>query len=125
MPKVIYLDAETNCKYTVEPKIDTPRKYAENQSTLKQYFDAGKRYALQRVWRKTCPICGDTFYTLTAAQIYDTDRCKDKARRTRNKVTAICYCETCKQPFIPKRKDANYCSNRCRQQAYRYRNSTR
>ena len=30
-------------------------------------------------------------------------------------------CETCGEPFLPKRADARYCSSRCRQKAYRDR----
>lgn len=125
MPKIIYWDIEHNQRISIEPKIDAPEQYAEKQQQLRQYFEAGKRYRLQRIYRKSCPTCGDTFYTTTKIQIYDTDSCKDKARRNRCKVTQICYCETCKQPFTPRRKDANYCSNKCRQQAYRYRNNPR
>ena len=125
MPKFIYLDVKHNRKISIEPKIDTPEQYTENQQILRQYFEAGKKYALQRIYKKSCPTCGDTYYTTTATQIYDTDRCKDKARRNRSKVTQICYCEVCNQPFSPKRKDSIYCSNRCRQRAYRYRNAPR
>jgi hypothetical protein len=45
----------------------------------------------------------------------------------KGKLTAIrrrvseCWCEECDEPFVARREDAMYCSNACRQRAYRRR----
>jgi transposase len=49
-------------------------------------------------------------------------RCSKLVERERRRVTheARC-CDVCGEEFTPKRSDARYCSNSCRQDAYRKR----
>jgi predicted nucleic acid-binding Zn ribbon protein len=46
-----------------------------------------------------------------------------KERRTENR--AAYHCEFCGEIFVPTRTDSRFCSNACRQRAYRERNSRR
>ena len=52
--------------------------------------------------------CRRTVYTI-----------QPRKSRARQRPQAIC--QTCSQPFMPKRSDAGYCSPACRQLAYRQR----
>lgn len=125
MGKRLYIDIEHNCKYFVEMKTDCPEKWMEEQGELQEAYREGKYYCLKRVFEKICPTCGDTFYTTTPGQIYDTDRCKNKARWKRSKPQTVCRCIECGNFFEPIRRDAKYCSARCKQRAYRYGKTTR
>jgi hypothetical protein len=48
-------------------------------------------------------------------------RCAERARNARRRKSTPKPCETCGETFTPIRADANYCSNACRQRAYRQR----
>ena len=124
-PAMRFIAIINGYKTTIEPKIDTPAEYKAEQQRLKTCFDTGKRYSLKKVFQRICPCCGDIYYTTTATQIYDTDRCKEKAKRDRGKTVAICSCLECGQAFTPVRKDAKFCSDKCRQKSYRYRKQPR
>jgi hypothetical protein len=53
------------------------------------------------------------------------DRCAQRWRRHRQaEGQPLATCETCKTAFRPTRKDARFCSNACRQWAYRQRVTT-
>ena len=119
--KSLYLDLENGYKHYVEMKFDYPEVYAEQQAEMKEYFESGKYYWMKKVYEKKCPVCEDTFYTTTHNQIYDTERCKETARRWRKRTVILNECAICGKLFAPRRKDASYCSGRCRQKAYRYR----
>ena len=124
MSKRVYIDTENNVKYMLELKTDMPEVYQERQQELKECYDTGKCFSLQKVYCKTCPVCNDTFYTTTSGQIYDTDKCKGKARWKRQKEIAVKICPACNGAFTPARYDAIYCSDKCRQHTYRYRKTT-
>jgi hypothetical protein len=49
-------------------------------------------------------------------------RCSEKAQAERRRVDHdVRNCAVCEELFVPKRADARYCSNACRQDAYRKR----
>ena len=53
------------------------------------------------------------------------DRCAQRWRRRRQAARQpLATCETCKTEFQPTRQDARFCSNACRQWAYRLRVAT-
>ena len=49
------------------------------------------------------------------------DNAAARQRRARNRLLWQATCVQCGKPFIPKRRDANYCSGACRQKAHRER----
>ena len=51
-------------------------------------------------------------------------RCEARARRRHRRAAMSARCEACKKTFTLKRADAKFCSNACRQQAYRRRATT-
>lgn len=58
------------------------------------------------------------------------ERCRDRLRSARRAAAAAeeragRTCEACGDPFTPRRADARYCSNACRQDAYRQRKAGR
>jgi hypothetical protein len=61
--------------------------------------------------KRQCPRCSKLF-TPKKRQIY----CSPECRRPRVKFR-LRTCPQCKVKFRPKRKDARYCSNRCRSRA--------
>jgi hypothetical protein len=65
----------------------------------------GQRMKLNQYWRKSA--CSN--------------RCEQRERRARRLAHRRRYCATCKMAFTPKRADARFCSNACRQRAYRTR----
>lgn len=106
------------------------------QEHLKLKYEHGDA----KTYKRLCPICGETFYTRQPSKKYCstgmiyfidggkyTDRgCKSKAaqqRRKENRAKAIraCVCLQCGAPFTAGREGAGYCSNACRQAAYRQR----
>lgn len=77
-----------------------------------------------------CPGCGlpmhisphDAMMTKWPAC---SDRCYQRAwRAARRKTNRAMTCEICETAFQPKRAEARYCSNACRQRAYRQRQHT-
>jgi hypothetical protein len=51
---------------------------------------------------------------------YCSQACEWRHRRARNRVKQL-TCAVCVQPFLTTRRDTRYCSNACRQEAYRER----
>ena len=77
----------------------------------------------------SCWHCGGEFYNLYCSARYCSYRCKNDAQIARKRERRIAAreprpCNSCGETFIPRRKDALYCSNACRQRAYRGRNVT-
>lgn len=74
-----------------------------------------------------CKGCGRVFYTQIETKKYCLyslcgnrglrDQKELKWRRKHARKDRIC--QTCGKPFTPKRSDAKYCCNACRQKAYR------
>lgn len=95
----------------------------EHQDYLKeQYENAIAKYGYH-VWTRkiVCGGCGKVFYTRVLSKKY----CGYKScffaaqRKKRESLRADTVCLTCGEKFTPKRNDAKYCCNACRQKAYR------
>ena len=79
----------------------------------------------------TCSVCGRTVYTAAKFKGVCSERCRNtKAKRLQRdikKLATALYsgdihkCAVCSTQFTPKRTDSRYCSNKCRQKAYRQR----
>lgn len=72
----------------------------------------------------TCRYCGQEFEKYrTRRKLYCSDICASKdsirRRRERREHSRIKKCEFCHNTFEPKRNDSKFCSNKCRQAAYR------
>ena len=101
----------------------------ENQGTLKAWYVeqliSGELDGPVR--RIICKGCGRVFYTQIPTKKYCYYyRCGNrgyqkelKQRRLEKRKDMVCKC--CGRTFTPKRIDAAYCSNACRQKAYRMR----
>lgn len=74
---------------------------------------------------KKCPVCG-SFMNGLDRSTYCSQRCVNDAyiarRRRRHEMQLKKVCAACGAKFTAKRKDAQYCSNACKQAAYRKRN---
>lgn len=101
----------------------------ENQEELKerhlyQCLNGGPMNFVQPIRRITCEGCGKIFYTAVPIKKYCNERCcylgfwKHKREKRLEKRKDM-VCKTCGKTFTPKRSDAVYCSNACRQKAYR------
>lgn len=99
----------------------------QNQDTLKGWYEQQQIDGNGCVRKLICGGCGRLFYTQSEKRKYcDSYRCGNIA--TRRRVTTrrvalrqnlICCC--CGKQFSPKRVDAKFCSNACRQKSYRQR----
>lgn len=93
-----------------------------NQDRLKKWYDTKTGY---RVWKRICPQCGKEFYTIDHFRKYcHLSDCRDIAKKKRMEEKKREHhsehiCSVCSASFIAKRTDAKYCSNACRQKAYR------
>lgn len=101
----------------------------ENQEKIKaDYFERLRNgtsdtyvYPIRRI---ICGGCGKVFYTYIRSKKYCNERCcnlgfwKHK-REERLEKRKDMICKTCGKIFTPKRSDAVYCCNACRQKAYR------
>ena len=93
-----------------------------NQEELKHQFETKTGY---RVWKKQCKNCGKEFYTMCHFRVYcQSSECLTMAQQKRNeerkqKHYSEHVCSVCSTPFVSKRNDARFCSNACRQKAYR------
>lgn len=69
----------------------------------------------------SCEGCGKVFFTTSVNRKYCTYKpCAFiVGRRKRLAAQSNTVCVTCGKKFTPKRNDAKYCSNACRQKAYR------
>lgn len=98
----------------------------ENQETLEQWYEekisgAEPDLAVRKI---ICKGCGRVFYTQIAIKKYcnyglcgnrgyQKDLKQRRLERRQNRV-----CKSCGKTFTPKRSDALYCCNACRQRAY-------
>ena len=99
----------------------------ENQDYLKEHYE--KRMLCKdthlHVRRFRCKGCGRVFYTTIKTKKYCLySLCGNhgyqkelKWRREQERKDRIC--QTCGNAFTPKRLDAKFCCNACRQKAYR------
>ena len=100
-----------------------------NQDQLQSwYWDARNHGMISSVRMIRCKGCGKVFYTQVHSKIYcDYQTCgvyafRRMKRQEREDARADTECLTCGTLFTPKRSGAHYCSNACRQKAYRERN---
>ncbi len=99
----------------------------ENQSTLKEWYGEQKPYEhyTWEVRKILCGGCHQFFYTRIHAKKYcNNATCGRIAnyrhqREKRLQARQNRMCPICGKSFTPKRSDAKYCSNTCRQKAYR------
>jgi len=78
-------------------------------------------YPIRRI---VCEGCGKIFYTRVPVKKYCNEHCcylgfwkHKREKRLEKRMDMVC--KTCGNTFTPKRNDAVYCSNACRQKAYR------
>ena len=101
----------------------------ENQEKLRDDYFYRCAHGIQNnyvypIRRIICEGCGNIFYTMVPVKKYCNERCcylgfwKHK-REKRLAMRKDTVCKTCGNTFTPKRFDAVYCSNACRQKAYR------
>jgi len=102
-----------------------------HQDILKNWYDKQitnpTEYSKAHPIRKViCEGCGCVFYTKIWSKKYCYyKKCgnigyrKQLKQRRLAEPPRIQVCKGCGKPFSPKRSDAVYCSNACRQQAYR------
>lgn len=101
----------------------------ENQERLRDDYFYRCAHGIQNdyvypIRRIICEGCGNIFYTMVPVKKYCNERCcylgfwKHK-REKRLAMRKDTVCKTCGNTFTPKRSDAVYCSNACRQKAYR------
>jgi hypothetical protein len=82
---------------------------------------------------KPCPECGCLAYdpagyyergwSVNPARLnsegYICNACYQRSCRAARRLTNFNVCSACNETFTPKRKDARFCSNACRQAAHR------
>ena len=97
------------------------------QERAKRYFEEWQRegWAWRKAYKIICPICGETAYTFRSYQKYCSYDCKIKASGKRSNARKkrpikVTKCTVCGKTFTARDK-ALYCSNACRQRAYRAR----
>ena len=101
----------------------------ENQEKLRDDYFYRCAHGIQNnyvypIRRIICEGCGNIFYTMVPVKKYCNERCcylgfwKHK-REKRLAMRKDTVCKTCGNTFTPKRSNAVYCSNACRQKAYR------
>ena len=100
-----------------------------NQEQLKedyryQLLNGGPKNFVRPVHRIVCGGCAKIFYTEVPTKKYCSERCcylgfwrHKREKRLEKRKDMVC--KTCGKTFTPKRSDAVYCSNVCRQKAYR------
>lgn len=104
--------------------------WEQNQQRLKKEYEefiAGKWY-YQHSYKLTCHHCGSIFYSVSKRAKYCCYRCSNDnyiaKRKERKALEKQKVCVVCNKPFVAKKKDAMYCSNACKQKAYRHRKVT-
>ena len=74
-------------------------------------------------FQKACRGCGQPMMTNTGYKAFKwcvcSIRCYQRQHRQRNTLKNLRACDACKRLFEPKRDDAKFCSNKCRQWHYR------
>ena len=102
----------------------------QHQDVLKNGYErkmAGRPYGKNDpVHKIICEGCGCVFYTRIWSKKYcyykkcgNIGYCKQLKQRRLAEPPRIQICRGCGKAFSPKRSDALYCSNACRQRAYR------
>ena len=72
--------------------------------------------------QSACAVCGQRMIALPhRGSSVRSSRCYQRQNRARRRSLAKATCTTCGLGFVPKRKDACFCSDACRQRAYRGR----
>lgn len=97
------------------------------QERAKLHYDKWQKegWDCRKAYKIICPVCGETAYTFRSYQKYCSYDCKIKASgkrsnaRKKRPLTAT-KCAVCGETFTARDK-ALYCSNACRQRAYRMR----
>ena len=95
---------------------------SNRQDILKHNYETSTGY---RVWKRKCKNCGKEFYTLCYFRKYcHLSDCRSIASKKRNEQRKLEHfsehtCSVCSGSFVSKRNDAKFCSNACRQKAYR------
>jgi len=98
-----------------------------NQDTLKAWYQekiSGEKPDLA-VRKIICKGCGRDFYTQIETKKYCLySLCGNRGyqkelKQRRQEARKDVVCPVCEKTFTPKRSDAKYCSNACRQKAYR------
>lgn len=99
-----------------------------NQDYLKEsYEEAGFTIGGYAIRKLICGGCGRVFYTTIYTKKYcHSYWCGNQANNRRQREYRQIHrqdlvCQCCGEKFTPKRADARYCSNACRQKDYRKR----
>jgi len=121
-----------NCPdQTEEISVTQPRYESEaeweytEQDKLKYWYENNIGY---HVWKKKCETCGKEFYTICNYRRYcHLSDCRSVAKQKRIEERKREHysehkCSVCSASFVSKRNDARFCSNACRQKAYRTKN---
>ena len=99
-----------------------------NQDYLKEsYEETGFTAGGYAVRKLICGGCGRVFYTTIYTKKYchsywcgnQANNRRQREYRQMRRQDLVCQC--CGEKFTPKRADARYCSNACRQKVYRKR----
>ena len=99
-----------------------------NQDYLKEsYEETGFTAGGYAVRKLICGGCGRVFYTTIYTKKYchsywcgnQANNRRQRECRQMRRQDLVCQC--CGEKFTPKRADARYCSNACRQKVYRKR----
>lgn len=110
---------------TIDGKWNCDWEY-DNQDILKSWYEQQITEKAEGTVRKIiCKGCGRAFYTQIKTKKYcyyglcgNRGYQKElKQRRLEQRRDTVC--QTCGQTFTPKRSDARFCCNACRQKAYR------
>ena len=102
----------------------------QHQNVLKDRYErkmAGHPYGKNNpVYKIICEGCGCVFYTRIHSKKYCYyKKCGNIGYRRQLRIRRLTepprvqLCKVCGKAFAPKRSDAVYCSNACRQRAYR------
>ena len=100
-----------------------------NQQVMERIFYCGKCGRGGLCYRRTgcilqcqCVICKKVFYTHLRSGNFCSGHCYRVYKRELAKVEHFpISCQCCGAEFIPRRKDAKFCSNACRQKVHRGR----
>ena len=99
-----------------------------NQDYLKEsYEETGFTTGGYAIRKLICGGCGRVFYTTIYTKKYchsywcgnQANNLRQREYRQMRRQDLVCQC--CGEKFTPKRADARYCSNSCRQKVYRKR----
>lgn len=109
-----------------QPHIWNDEWERQNQNLLKhQYEEATTMGIFTGVYQIYCEGCRQVFYTTVFSKKYCCyETCGKKMLKLKHRAARWnerrgTVCQECGQLFTPKRNDAKYCCNACRQKAYR------